>query len=100
MDHQSQALEEKKVMIQDRGKGLLEAQIDLADAQRSGIRSDKECIRMQHAYYRTLTERDEQAKKMVETIRVLREVVEEQKETIDDLRRKKKPYWVFDERRY
>ena len=100
LDHQDRALKQTKGMIQDRNKDLLEAQTDLADALRSIVWSNEECIRMQHAYDKTLTERDEQAKKMLEMIRVLREAVEEQKGTIEELRKKTKPYWVFDEHRY
>ena len=99
-DHQRQALEERKVMIQDLSKELLVARTELGDALRGCIKLRDEQILALNAHEKPLMEREEKAKEMVETIRMLRGLVEEQKETIEELQRKTKPYWIFDERRY
>ena len=99
-DYQSQVLEQRKIMIRDLSKDLHDAQTKLEKTLRSSIQSNEERILMLKANNKALEERDESVREMAETIRVLKGVVEEQKGVIEELRKKTKPYWVFDESRY
>lgn len=100
VDILKQACQERTVMIQDLTKDLLEARAKLGDALGSSIQSKKEFVVMMNANNKTLAKSNEREKEMVEAIRVLKEVVEEQRGIIEELRQKTKPYWVFDESRY